>query len=78
MDIVQLLSSAFALLLVVVGVAVVWAVIWQLLKIRQAARTARKELDIENRIRLNMQAQGFNESEIRDAVQHLGSGHQSK
>lgn len=78
MDIVQLLSSAFALLLVVVGVAVVWAVIWQLLKINRAARTARKELDIENRIRLNMQAQGFNENEIRDAVQHLRSDHQSK
>lgn len=78
MDIIQLLSSAFALLLVVVGVAVVWAVIWQLLKISRAARTARKELDIENRIRLNMQAQGFNENEIRDAVQHLGSDHQSK
>lgn len=78
MDIIQLLSSAFALLLVVVAVAVVWAVIWQLRKIRRATRTARKELDIDNRIRLDMQAQGFNENEIRDAVQHLGSGHQSK
>ena len=77
MDIVQLASSAFALLLVVVGAAVVWAVVWQLQKIwrdaRLKTRAARKADGIENSIRLTLIAQGFSEDEARDAARHVQS-----
>jgi len=75
MDIAQLVVSAIVLLLVVVGVAVVCAVVWQLLKISRDARAqrrrARKEAELEASIRLALQAQGFGEDEVRDAIRHL-------
>ena len=82
MDIVQLASSAFVLLLVVGGAAVVWAVVWQLQQIwrdaRLKSRKARKADDIENSIRLNLIAQGFSEDEARDAARHVKSDPQDR
>ena len=77
MDIVQLASSAFLLILVAGGAATVWAVLWQLQKIwrdaRSKSRKAQKADAVEDRIRLDLIAQGFSEDEARDAARQVQS-----